>query len=158
MTTYTRSQAHTAVGQGIELAAAESGLDCDAARFTWATAAILTVLDNPRAAWADVEARHAQLQHDEHAREVADGDTQVTRDQVSKAVNDGIDWAAEKVRGRAADDIDNLAVNAVLTLLEDPAASFEDIVASCYGEDPAVVGRWLADAAATEKVLALFAD
>ncbi|MFI8201001.1 hypothetical protein ACIF6K_31515 [Streptomyces sp. NPDC085942] len=67
--------------------------------------------------------------------------TTYTRDQIQTALN-----AAPDAGARCADDIDNFAVNATLTLLDNPDAAFGDVAEECYGEDADEVAGWLADA------------
>ncbi|MFI5868522.1 hypothetical protein [Streptomyces sp. NPDC051546] len=110
------------------------------------TAAALTYLDSPGAAWADVCARHVEIvaaqaaagrgENVEDTSDVYEG-MRYSRDQVSTAVNAAVDDSAQTVRQQHADDIDNLVVNAVLTLLVHPDASFADIVEECYGGEDA---------------------
>ncbi|MGW6569827.1 hypothetical protein [Streptomyces sp. NPDC054975] len=68
--------------------------------------------------------------------------TTYTRDHVSTAVNAAVDLAADKA-DRDTTDTDNFIVNAALTLLENPDATFVDIVHECYDEDPDDVRSWL---------------
>ncbi|MFD3514846.1 hypothetical protein [Streptomyces sp. NPDC058657] len=148
--TFTRDQVLTAVSEGFELAADEAELDVSDDEFTWPRVATLAYLTAPSAVWADVACQHAAYQESDEEGEaspflVEDGRT-FTRDEVSAAVNRAVDDAAEHTRGRMADDIDCLAVNAVLTLLDTPEASFDDVASECYGEDPEEIRKWLADA------------
>ncbi|MFJ6437853.1 hypothetical protein [Streptomyces sp. NPDC091416] len=142
-----------AIEAGMEMASFESGRSLES--FTWATAACLTYLDSAQAPWADVIARREEITAAQAAadrgEEVADTSDLYegmlyTRQHVSAAVNAGVDAAAERIREQCADDINNLAVNAVLTLLDQPDASYAAVVAECYGgEDPDDVSGWLAD-------------
>ncbi|MGW1615682.1 hypothetical protein ACWCQZ_40790 [Streptomyces sp. NPDC002285] len=155
MTPYTHPDVVTAVRAGMEMTAAESGRPVNSERFTWATAATLTYLNSARAPWADVDARHLEITVSQAAagrgEEVEDTSDlyegmRYSREQVSAAVNAGVDAAASTIRERFADDIDNMAVNAVLTLLDDPGASFDVVVDKCYDSDGADdVRGWLAD-------------
>ncbi|GHG13820.1 hypothetical protein ACFFSH_31105 [Streptomyces filamentosus] len=143
-----------AIDAGTKMAAEESGRSLSSERFTWATAAALTYLDNTEAPWADVCARHLEITAAQAAAcrgdEVEDTSDlyegmRYSREQVSAAVNAGVDAAAETIR-ECADDIDNLTVNAILTLLDHPDASFAEVVAECYdGEGVDDVSGWLAD-------------
>ncbi|MEV8344480.1 hypothetical protein [Streptomyces niveus] len=148
--TFTRAQIMTAINEGFEMAAAESRFSIDSDRFTWPVAATLTYLDDPAASWSHVLARHVAYLLDREAAEetpATDDGRTFTRDGLSTAVNRGVDDAAHYRRHRCASDIDNLAVNAVLTLLDTPEASFADVTVACYGEDADEVAGWLVDAA-----------
>ncbi|MCX4682108.1 hypothetical protein OG413_43795 [Streptomyces sp. NBC_01433] len=152
--TFTHPDIVAALEAGMEMAADESGRPVTAERFTWATAAALTYLDSTGARWADVYARHVEIAAaqaaDDRGEDVEDtsdlyAGMHYSRAQVSAAVNAGVDNAARTIREQHADDIDNLAVNAVLTLLDDPEASFDAVVNECYGEDADAVSGWLSD-------------
>ncbi|MBQ0972836.1 hypothetical protein KBZ00_17065 [Streptomyces sp. RK31] len=153
--TFTHPDVVAAIDAGTKMAADESGRSLTSERFTWATAAALTYLDNTEAPWADVQARHLEITAAQAAAgrgdEVEDTSDlyegmRYSRGQVSAAVNAGVDAAAETIREQCADDIDNLTVNAILTLLDHPDASFADVVAECYDGDGADdVSGWLAD-------------
>ncbi|ATM24548.1 hypothetical protein SMD44_p10049 (plasmid) [Streptomyces alboflavus] len=143
-----------AVRAGIRMTAEEAGRSLTNQRFTWITAAALTYLDNPEAPWADVVARRetiaaakaAENRQEKNSSPDPRHDIRCTYDQVSRAVNKAVDTTAETVRNLAPDDIDNFVVNAVLTLLEQPDASFDDIVIESYGgEEPDHVSAWLMD-------------
>lgn len=152
--TFTHPDVVGALEAGMEMTADESGRPVTAERFTWATAAALTYLDDGAAPWADVHARHIEItaaqavaargEDVENTSDVYAG-MLYSREQVSAAVNAGVDAAARTIRERQADDIDNLAVNAVLTLLDDPDASFDAVVEECYGVDADDVSGWLSD-------------
>ncbi|MEU6462210.1 hypothetical protein [Streptomyces sp. NPDC046976] len=124
--TFMQAQVDTAIHDGFEMAASEAGVDVDNRDFVETQAAF----------WA-----YLQLAQGHGAEAV------YTREQVSAALNLAVDDMAEQLHGGTADDIDNFAVNAALTLLETPGASFEDITVECYGEDAAEVSRWLTQAA-----------
>ncbi|WP_329155803.1 hypothetical protein OIU91_41240 (plasmid) [Streptomyces sp. NBC_01456] len=152
--TFTHPDVVAALEAGMEMAADESGRPVSAERFTWATAAALTYLDGAGAPWADVYARHIELaaaqaaaDRGEDVEDTSDlyAGMRYSREQVSAAVNAGVDAAARMIRERQADDIDNLAVNAVLTLLDAPDASFDAVVEECYGVDADAVSGWLSD-------------
>ncbi|WP_330351698.1 hypothetical protein [Streptomyces sp. NBC_00582] len=142
-----------ALEAGMEMASDESGRPVTAERFTWAMAAALTYLDSTGAPWADVYARHIEIaatQAPDRGEDVEDtsdlyAGMHYSREQVSAAVNAGVDAAARTIREQHADDIDNLVVNAVLTLLDDPEASFDAVVARCYGIEADAVSGWLSD-------------
>ncbi|MFE0058752.1 hypothetical protein [Streptomyces sp. NPDC059003] len=138
---YSRSQVRTAVADGITLAADEAHISSYADRFAWAATAAMTLLDQPSAPWAEVKNRYYSATGDVEA--VDDEEPQYTREQVSQAVDNGIDLAAAKERATVADDLDNLIVNAVLTLLDDPDADFYTVVDENYGESPRVIRSWL---------------
>lgn len=59
-----------------------------------------------------------------------------TRGQVSNAVNAGVDMVIDG-------DTANLVVNAVMTLLDAPGATIEEIINECYSEDPETVLSWV---------------
>ncbi|MFD0440606.1 hypothetical protein [Streptomyces chartreusis] len=138
---YSRAQIREALTNGLTMAADEARLSSSAARFTWARTAAMTLLEKPGATWAEVKSEHNKAAPDEPP---TDDDTpRFTRDQVSQAVSNGVDLAANH-NGRAIpDDLDNLVVNAALTLLDAPEADFRQVVAECYGERPSVVRSWL---------------
>ena len=122
-TTFTHDQVTKAIKDGFEMAAAESGVDVDNGDFETSRTTFWEYLGG------EAGARY-------------------TSDQVSTALNRAVDDMAEQLHGKTPDDIDNFAVNAALTLLDNPNASFDDIIAECYDdEDPEVVSGWLADAA-----------
>ncbi|MGW0033029.1 hypothetical protein ACWDXD_24835 [Streptomyces sp. NPDC003314] len=151
-TTFTLPEIVTALDEGVGMAVAETPLTLTEQRFTLPMAATLTRLDNPTALWEDVSFQHAIVcaqVEEKYALPVPDDDGRTwTREQVADAVNWAVDQAAGTRRpGACADDIDNFVVNAVLTLLDDPGAEFEDVVVECYGERPGRVSRWLRDAA-----------
>ncbi|WP_405542729.1 hypothetical protein OG478_13630 [Streptomyces phaeochromogenes] len=138
---YSRAQICEAVTKGLTLAADEARLSSSAARFTWARTAAVTLLERPGAAWAEVKSEHNKAAPSEPPTD--DNTPRFTRDQVSQAVNNGVDLAAEH-NGRAnPDDLDNFVINAALSLLDDPDADFDQVVAECYGERPSVVRSWL---------------
>ncbi|MFJ8752059.1 hypothetical protein ACIREO_22420 [Streptomyces sp. NPDC102441] len=153
--TFTHPDVVGALEAGMEMAADEAGRPVTAERFTWATAAALTYLDSTGAPWADVDVRHAEIAvaraataRGEEAEDPSDlyAGMRYSRMQVSAAVNAGVDTAAQTIREQQADDIDNLVVNAVLTLLDAPDASFDAVVDECYGGvTPEDVSGWLSD-------------
>ncbi|WP_205327050.1 hypothetical protein [Glycomyces sp. YM15] len=67
-----------------------------------------------------------------------------TRDQVSTAVNAGADTIKDALElGERDADLINLIVNAALTCLDRPDASFDDVVNENYGETtPEDVRGW----------------
>ncbi|MGW3932970.1 hypothetical protein ACWECC_33485 [Streptomyces microflavus] len=127
--TFTREEIEQAIDDGYEMAAAEAGVDVDNHDFVatraafWAYLAVTAVTTQPGA--AEQEATY-------------------TRNQVSTALNRATDDAAAP---QCADDVDNFAVNAAMTLLDNPDADFETITTECYGEDADVVADWLSNAA-----------
>ncbi|MEU9168571.1 hypothetical protein AB0D34_12370 [Streptomyces sp. NPDC048420] len=138
---YSRAQIRDALTNGLTMAADEARLSSSAARFTWARTAAMTLLEKPGAAWAEVKSEHDKTAPNEPPTD--DNTPRFTRDQVSQAVNNGVDLAAEH-NGRAyPDDLDNFVINAALSLLDDPDADFDQVVAECYGERPSVVRSWL---------------
>ncbi|WP_328333455.1 hypothetical protein [Streptomyces sp. NBC_00455] len=137
---YSRDAVHTAIVDGVTLAADEAHHSNQADRFTWAITAVMTYLDAPSAPWAEVKNRHYQPTPD--AAE-DDETAQYIREQVSQAVNNGVDAAARHTGRRFPDDLDNLVVNAALTLLDDPDADFYTVAVECYSESPRVVRSWL---------------
>lgn len=120
--TYTPGQIAEAIEEGFERAAARAGIFTDNADFN----ATLTTF------WAYLAAIKASTLTGAY-----------TRDQVSDALNRATDDAAAP---GCADDIDSFAVNAALTLLEAPNATFADVATECYGEDADDVAQWLRDA------------
>ncbi|MGC5042430.1 hypothetical protein ACLQ16_03835 [Streptomyces albidoflavus] len=138
---YSRAQVRTAVNDGVTMAVDEAHVSSYADRFAWAVTAVMTLLDAPSARWADVKNRHYQPSSDVVAAD--DEAPQYTREQVSQAVNNGVDLAVEKERRGYADDLDNLVVNAALTLLDDPDADFYKVATECYSESPRVIRSWL---------------
>ncbi|MFE6639537.1 hypothetical protein ACFVFT_38515 [Streptomyces tendae] len=151
-TTFTLPDIVTALNGGFGMAAAETPLTIAEPRFTLPMAATLAHLTDPDVKLADVALTYATVRAQikaENEMTVPEDDGRTwTRDQVADAVN----WAIDEVAGTrwlgaCADDLDNLAVNAVLTLLDDPDATFEDVAAECYGEDPDEIARWARDAA-----------
>ncbi|GGW94780.1 hypothetical protein [Streptomyces noursei] len=138
---YSRDEVHTAIVDGVTMAADEAHLSHKGDRFTWAISAVMTYLDAPSAPWAEVKNRHYTPTQDTAAD---DESPQYTREQVSQAVNNGVDKAAERIgRRRFPDDLDNLVVNAALTLLDAPEADFHAVVVECYSDSPRVVRSWL---------------
>ncbi|OZM70738.1 hypothetical protein CFN78_24040 [Amycolatopsis antarctica] len=66
-----------------------------------------------------------------------------TRDQVSRAVNDGADLVIDEVTtSDRDDDLINLVVNAALTRLNNPTADLEQVVTECYDTGPSDVRSW----------------
>ncbi|MFE2157045.1 hypothetical protein ACFW9M_04440 [Streptomyces lydicus] len=138
---YSRAQVREAITDGVVLAADEAHVSKATDRFAWAVTAVMTLLDRPSAPWAEVKNRHHAPTGDIVAAD--DDEPQYTRDQVSQAVNNGIDLAAAKERCTVAEDLDNLIVNAALTLIDDPAADFYTVATKCYSESPRVIRSWL---------------
>ncbi|MGI5337734.1 hypothetical protein ACQEVS_10195 [Streptomyces sp. CA-181903] len=134
---YSRAQVLAAIDDGTTLAADEARTPLPADRFALAVTAVMTLLDEPSASWARVKDRHLQPP----SETAGDQAPQYTHKRVSKAVNDGVDLAAEHMG--PAPDLDNLVVNAALTLLDDPDATFYTVVAECYADSPRVVRSWL---------------
>ncbi|MCD9904551.1 hypothetical protein LUR56_39755 [Streptomyces sp. MT29] len=124
--TFTREQIEQAVTDGFEMAADESGVSVDNPDFSRTRALFRSILD----------------QVDMASGPNTPGEPTYTREQVQAALNTATDAGP-----KAADDIDNFAVNATLTLLDDPDAAFGDIVEECYGEDADAVADWLTAAA-----------
>ncbi|MBT2396288.1 hypothetical protein [Streptomyces sp. ISL-100] len=137
---YSRDEVHTAIVDSVTLAADEAHRSNQADRFAWAITAVMTYLDAPSAPWAEVKNRHYQPTPD-----AADDDEapQFIREQVSQAVNNGVDASAQHTGRNIPDDLDNLVVNAALTLLDDPEADFYTVAIECYSESPRVVRSWL---------------
>ncbi|MFB6908014.1 hypothetical protein ACFCWB_27450 [Streptomyces bacillaris] len=117
--TYTHDQIEQAITNGFDMAADHAGIPAQNSDFN----ATLNTF------WANLAVTDA---------------TAHTRDEVSAALNQATDDAAKP---GCADDIDNFAVNAALTLLETPDATFDDVATECYGEDPDVIAGWLRAAA-----------
>jgi hypothetical protein len=68
-----------------------------------------------------------------------------TEEEVSKAVNAGIDLVRDEVGDSERDsDLLNLAVNAVMTLLEHPGEglTLDDVIESNYESSPDEVRGW----------------
>ncbi|MGW4172434.1 hypothetical protein ACWEGX_36630 [Streptomyces chartreusis] len=138
---YSRAQIRDAIDNGLTMAADEAHLSSSADRFTWARTAAMTLLEMPGAPWSEVKNAHYRATP---ATPPADDDTPLfTRDQISQAVNNGVDLAAEHNGRPYPDDLDNFVVNAALTLLDNPEADFDQVVAECYGERPSAVRSWL---------------
>ncbi|EHR52353.1 hypothetical protein SacmaDRAFT_4160 [Saccharomonospora marina XMU15] len=69
-----------------------------------------------------------------------------TRDQVSRAVNDGADLVIDEVATRDRDDdLINLVVNAALTRLDNPTADLDQVITECYDTEPSEVRSWWSD-------------
>jgi hypothetical protein len=66
------------------------------------------------------------------------GSKTYTREEILRAVNAGAEMAIE-----GQDDLLNLAVNAIMTLLDKPDASIQDVITECYGEDADEVLSWV---------------
>ncbi|MGW6600502.1 hypothetical protein [Streptomyces sp. NPDC055036] len=155
MNTYTRSQVITAIDTGVRITAEADSRDTHEKRFVWTRAAMLVFLDNPSATSADVKARYERLdaEADSEGQVEANDSRTYSLDQVLDAVSRGAEEAAKGYRGRHVDDLDDFAVNAVMTRLDSPAADFTDIVDRSYGETPGIVSMWLSEASSTEKLL-----
>ncbi|MEU9699505.1 hypothetical protein [Streptomyces sp. NPDC047981] len=136
---FTRTQVKEAISAGIDLATDEANRSEGEDRFVWASAAMLVLLDEPDAAWAAIR------EHRNGAPVPREDDdfAQFTRDQVARAVDDGVRRVAEASRRRQTDDIDDLIVNATLTLLDDPRADFESIARDNYAVSPRELRSWL---------------
>ncbi|MGK5496411.1 hypothetical protein [Streptomyces sp. URMC 125] len=69
-----------------------------------------------------------------------------TRDEISRAVNEGADLVIDEIGGERDADLINLVVNAIMTCLETPGADIDTVLEENY-EDPDDVrswwGRWL---------------
>ena len=59
-----------------------------------------------------------------------------TRNQIAAAVNTGVDMVVDG-------DTANLVVNAIMTLLDKPEATIEEVIEECYQEDPEEVLSWV---------------
>ncbi|MGW3335585.1 hypothetical protein ACWDF9_34170 [Streptomyces rubiginosohelvolus] len=123
--TFTRDQVEQALTAGFEMAAEESRVSVDNSDFRRTRALFRSILDQLDAA-SDLN---------------IPGEPTYTRDQIQAALNTATDAGP-----KAADDIDNFAVNATLTLLDNPDAVLGDIAEECYGEDADEVTGWLANA------------
>lgn len=67
-----------------------------------------------------------------------------TRDQVSAAVNAGAEMVLDVVDNDERDtDLVNLVVNATLTLLIEPSADLDDVIAENYEATPDKVRGWV---------------
>ncbi|MFI1012601.1 hypothetical protein [Streptomyces sp. NPDC020965] len=119
------NDAHTAIRDGATMAAYEANLSEEDARFLQAVDGVMARLGALSAPGAD------------------DTTPQFTREQVSRAVNRGVDAAARTSGCSRHQDLDNLVVNAALTLLDDPEADFASVVFDCYIESPETVRSWL---------------
>ncbi|MFF3787133.1 hypothetical protein [Streptomyces sp. NPDC001933] len=128
----TYDQIENSIEEGFKMAADQSGVDVDNRDFTTTQDAFWTYLQLAAAMTQDA---------------ASDTEATYTRAQVSIALNRAVDDMADHLHGGCADDIDNFAVNAAMTLLDSPNASFEDIVTECYGEEADEVARWLTNAA-----------
>ncbi|MCX4677664.1 hypothetical protein OG413_20545 [Streptomyces sp. NBC_01433] len=138
---YSRADIRTAVSDGLDLAADEANMSEYDDRFAWAATSVMTLLDEPSAQWADVKNHHYRTAP---AEAPTDDAPLFTRKQVAQAIAKGVDLAAQHQGGRhAPDDLDNLVVNAALTLLDDPDADFHTIAIESYDESPRRVRSWL---------------
>lgn len=134
---YSHADVQKAITNGAKMAADAARLPRGADRFTWGVAAVMAMLDAPGATWADVVRMAAA------AGLAADNKPQFTADQVSQAVNAGVDRIADLLGRTCPDNLDNLVVNAALTLLDDPDADLDAVATVCYEESPDVVRSWL---------------
>ncbi|MGK5627023.1 hypothetical protein [Streptomyces sp. URMC 123] len=68
-----------------------------------------------------------------------------TREDISKAVNSGVDLVADELAKSERDtDLMNMVVNAVMTLLDNPHYTLDEVIQECYDEDPEEVRAWWA--------------
>ncbi|MFE3579316.1 hypothetical protein [Streptomyces vinaceus] len=66
-----------------------------------------------------------------------------TREDISSAVNAGVDLVADELTGSERDqDLMNMVVNAVMHILENPNASLDDVIRENYEEEPEGVRSW----------------
>ncbi|MEH6373672.1 hypothetical protein V7793_04830 [Streptomyces sp. KLMMK] len=66
-----------------------------------------------------------------------------TREDISNAVNNGVDLVVDELTGSERDsDLMNMVVNAVMTLLENPHYTLDEVITECYDEDPEEVRSW----------------
>ncbi|WP_327377648.1 hypothetical protein OG393_29090 [Streptomyces sp. NBC_01216] len=66
-----------------------------------------------------------------------------TREDISNAVNNGVDLVADELAGSERDaDLMNMVVNAAMTLLENPHYTLDEVIQECYDEDPEEVRSW----------------
>ncbi|MFD9563365.1 hypothetical protein [Streptomyces sp. NPDC059994] len=66
-----------------------------------------------------------------------------TREDISSAVNAGVDLVAEELAGSERDqDLMNMVVNAVMHILENPNTSLDEVIRENYEEDPEEVRSW----------------
>ncbi|MFJ5068403.1 hypothetical protein ACIQC7_18610 [Kitasatospora sp. NPDC088556] len=137
MKTYTWSEFNAALGVGIDMTAEAAEQETTEMPFPVVRAIAETHLANIAWPWelAGVAAPAPE-----------DTPTAFTAEQISQAINGAVDEAAER-EGGCANDRDNLLVNAVLALLEDPDADLGDVAESCYGEDADTIAAWARDAA-----------
>ncbi|MFE0024111.1 hypothetical protein [Amycolatopsis sp. NPDC059021] len=69
-----------------------------------------------------------------------------TREQVSRAVNDGADLVTDDLpTSERDDDLINLVVNAALTRLDTPGADLDQVIIECYDTEPSEVRAWWSD-------------
>ncbi|NML55103.1 hypothetical protein HHL19_35760 [Streptomyces sp. R302] len=136
-TKFTLPEIVAALNDGFQMTAAEAPVPLQHIRFTWPMAATLAHLNDPHLSPGDVDVLHDAVRdvistEDEIPEPKDDGRTW-TRSQVEAAVNWAIDEGAAHLRkGAHADYADTFALNAVLTLLDNPDATFEDITAECF--------------------------
>ncbi|MFH8439312.1 hypothetical protein ACH4A3_29325 [Streptomyces sp. NPDC018007] len=123
--TFTRDQIEQAVTDGFQMAADEASVSVNNSDFRRTRVLFRSILDQVDAA----------------SGPTTPGEPTYTREQIQEALNTATDAGA-----RCADNIDNFAVNAALTLLDNPDAAFGDVAEECYGEDADEVAGWLADA------------
>lgn len=66
-----------------------------------------------------------------------------TRNQVSEAVNAGADLVTSDIGdGERDTDLVNLVVNAIMTVLDSPDVSLDDVIESNYSVSPEEVRSW----------------
>ncbi|MEU2366190.1 hypothetical protein ABZ616_36520 [Streptomyces noursei] len=65
-----------------------------------------------------------------------------TREDISNAVNNGVDLVNDELGSERDTDLMNIVVNAVMTLLENPHYTLDEVIQECYDEDPEEVRSW----------------
>ncbi|MFJ7901870.1 hypothetical protein ACIQ6V_15500 [Streptomyces sp. NPDC096198] len=65
-----------------------------------------------------------------------------TREDIANAVNNGADLVGDELGSERDTDLLNMVVNAVLTLLDNPHYTLDEVITECYDEDPEEVRSW----------------
>jgi len=136
VTVYTWSEINTALSAGVAMTAEVAGQLVTDAPFPGVCADLLARLCGQVLPWEEVVFT-APVSYDAYL---------FTAEQVSAAVNRAVDVAVRGER-RRCNDRDDLIVNCVVALLEDPGADFTDVAYSCYGQSPDTIAGWARRAA-----------
>ncbi|MEU1071580.1 MULTISPECIES: hypothetical protein [unclassified Streptomyces] len=65
-----------------------------------------------------------------------------TREDISNAVNNGVDLVLDELGSERDTDLMNMVVNSVMTLLENPHYTLDEVITECYDEEPEEVRSW----------------